>query len=123
MSEVVLTGHFWTRGEAARRAVMSPHELLVHRGLLRLGGTWLEEVYCAFQFNEHGVREDVAAVVEVLEAHLDAATIADWIVRPNPGLATLSPLSWLDGGRSLDTALKVARALVADHPPAPNRPA
>ncbi len=119
MSEVVLTGHFWTRGEAARRAVMSPHELLVHPGLLRLGGDWLEEVYCAYQFNEHGVREDIAAVVEILAPHLDAATITDWMVRPNPRLATLSPLNWLDGNRSLDTVRNVAHALVEDRPPRP----
>ncbi|MGD2052248.1 MAG: hypothetical protein PVI35_07215 [Acidimicrobiia bacterium] len=111
MSEVVLTGHFWTRGEAARRAVMSTHELQIHPGLIRLGGTWLEEVYCAFQFDEHGVRDDIASVVEILARRLDPAAVADWIVRPNPDLATLSPLNWLNGGRSPEAVRKVARAV------------
>jgi hypothetical protein len=118
MSEIVLTGHFWTRGEAGRRAGMSHHELIVHRGVLRLGGHWLDEVYCAFQFNDNGLREDVTAVVEVLDSHFDPATIIDWLVRPHPSLATLSPLHWLDGGRSLDTVLRAARELVKNPPPA-----
>jgi hypothetical protein len=114
MSEVVLTGHFWTRDEAARRAVMSTHELQVHPGLIRLGGDWLEEVYCSFQFNEHGVREDIASVVEILARRLDPGAVADWMVRPNPDLATLSPLNWLNGGRSPETVRKVARTFTGD---------
>jgi len=35
-------------------------------------------------------------------------------VRPNPDLSTLSPLNWLNGGRSPETVRKVARAFTTD---------
>jgi len=108
MTTHVLQGPFLTRAQAARRAHVSPL-LITHRpDLLRLGGTWLQEVYFAFQFDEHGVRPGIGQVVQGLKPRFDDIAIGGWLVRPNEELGLSSPLDWLGGGGDIDQVLAAA---------------
>jgi hypothetical protein len=95
VTERIFVGHFLTRFEAARRAKVGPASLVLRPDLLRIGGWHLEEVYFAFQFDDHGVRGDLAWVVQGLKRRFPDDAIADWLARPNTELSTLSPLEWL----------------------------
>jgi len=114
MSDVVLVGPFWTRSETAAYLGISPSELRARADVLRIEGRWLEETYPALQFADHGVRFEVAAVVDFVGNELPGAAIADWLTRPNPSLGALTPLQWFDSGQNVNTALQVAQADVAD---------
>lgn len=109
MIERVLQGPFLTRTQAARRAGVAKHVLPDRPDLLHLGGEFLEEVYFDFQFNGHGVRPDVGHVVSALRHRCSDEAIADWLVRSNTQLNGSSPLSVLDGTRSVDRVLRAAR--------------
>jgi hypothetical protein len=104
----VLVGHFLTRKQAARRAGIAPWEVVDRPDLLRIGGTWLEEVYFAFQFDTAGVRQSLGMVVAHLRRMFDDEAIADWLVRPHSSLSTTPPLAWLASGGSSDGALAAA---------------
>lgn len=91
-------GHFLTRKAAARRAGISPEEVLHRPDLLRIGGRWLEEVYFAFQFDDRGIKRDLGSVVLLLRKEYDDIEIADWLAEPNPELGYLTPLRWSAGG-------------------------
>ncbi len=95
MRERILLGHFLTRHEAAKRSGMSGNEVLHRPDLLHIGGTWLEEAYFGFQFDDLGVRSDLASVVRPLRDRFDDIVIADWLARPNEMLSAYSPLRWL----------------------------
>jgi hypothetical protein len=77
---------------------------------LRIGGTWLEEVYCEFQFDDHGIRPDLGGVIRSLSSEFDDIVIADWLARPNDRLDGVAPLRWLETGgdarRLADAAVK-----------------
>ena len=105
--ERILLGHFLTRTQAAERARIQSIEVVQRPDLLRIGGTWLEEVYFAFQFDSGGIRRDVGAVVQQLRKQFDDETIADWLVRPNEKLSDETPLRWAQTGRD-DERLSVA---------------
>jgi len=108
---LILHGPFLTRREAALRAGMSPAELRFHPGLLRLGGRIvLQEAYAGFQFDVHGIRDDLAAVVEVFGAGADPWEVCDWITRPNTALGGKSPLTFLDEGGGLQRVIGAAHA-------------
>lgn len=98
MTERIFLGHFLTRIEAARRAGVSREEVLHRPDLLRIGGTWLEEVYFAFQFNAHGIRPELGSIVRSLRDQFDDIAIADWLARPNDRLSDYTPLRWLATG-------------------------
>ena len=98
MTERIFVGHFLTRVEAARRAGISREAVLQRPDLLRIGGTWLEEVYFAFQFNEHGIRPELGSIVRSLRRQFDDIAIADWLARPNDDLSAYTPLRWLSTG-------------------------
>ena len=108
MTERVLTGPFLTRAAAASEAGMRGWALLARPDLLRVTSHWLPEAYFEFQFDASGIRADVGAVVRALKADYDDLAIADWLVTPNPLLATMTPLGWLDAGRSVRRVLEVA---------------
>ena len=108
MAERILVGHFLTREQAARRAGVQPHEIVLRPDLLRIGGVWLEEVYFEFQFDRSGVRTGLALVVQQLRAHFDDLTIADWLARQNPVLSGTTPLRWTATGRDSDLLAKAA---------------
>jgi hypothetical protein len=95
---IILVGHFLTRTQAAHRAGIRPDELRRRPDLLRVGGTWLEEVYFEFQFDKSGIRPDLGGVVRTLHKTFDDLTIADWLARPNPQLHGKSPLQWARSG-------------------------
>lgn len=98
MTERILKGPFLTRSEAARRGHIR-RALLPHRpDLLHLGGEWLEEVYFAFQFDDHGVRPEIGLVVQELKKTYSDVAIADWLVRANPALNDSTPLGVLAWG-------------------------
>lgn len=98
MAERILLGHFLTRTQAAHRASIQSSEVVQRPDLLRIGGTWLEEVYFAFQFDRIGVRHDIGVIVQQLRRRFDDETIADWLVRPNALLSSATPLDWARAG-------------------------
>lgn len=102
MTDHILIGHFLLRSEAAQRAGISKEELVRRPDLLHIGGTWLEEVYFEFQFDEFGVRRDLASVIQPLRLTFDDLTIAEWLARPNELLAGATPLRKLLTGGSVD---------------------
>lgn len=111
MTGYILIGHFLLRGEAARRAGISSEEVVQRPDLLRIGGTWLEEVYFEFQFTETGIRSDLGTVVGELRRSFDDMNIADWLARPHEMLAGATPLRWLEaGGDPKDLAKAAANA-------------
>ena len=107
MSELILQGPFLTRAEAARRSGV-PSQLVVHRpDLLKVGGSWLQEVYFRFQFDHGGVRPDLGRVVQSLRPQRADVVIGDWLVRPNDSFGHASPLRYLKGGGSVERVVEV----------------
>jgi hypothetical protein len=100
VTEHILVGHFLLRSEAARRAGISGDELVQRPDLLRVGGTWLEEVYFEFQFDEAGIRSNLGSVVRELRRSFDDITIAEWLAIPNEVLAGATPLRRVATGTS-----------------------
>jgi hypothetical protein len=82
--------------------------------LLRIGGTHLEEVYFAFQFDRTGIRRDLGRVVQRLHRNHDDVTIADWLARSNPALSHLSPLEWARSGGDPSRLLAAAESSPPD---------
>lgn len=110
MTERVLLGPFLTRAAAAYQADLHGRALPARPDLLRVTSIWLPEAYFEFQFGDAGIRPDVAEVVQALKIDHDDITIADWLARPHPLLATMSPLGWLDAGRSVRKVLEAAQS-------------
>jgi hypothetical protein len=106
----VLVGHFLTRNQVARRVGIAPWEVVHRPDLLRIGGTWLEEVYFAFQFDKAGVRQSLGMVVAHLRRVFDDEAIADWLIRPHSSLSTTAPLAWLASGGSPDRTIAAAES-------------
>jgi hypothetical protein len=111
MTDHILIGHFLLRAEAAQRAGISTEELVRRPDLLHIGGTWLEEVYFEFQFDESGVRRDLGSVVELLRQSFDDLTIAEWLARPNDELAGATPLRRLSSGHSPEHIARAAESV------------
>jgi len=108
--EIVLVGPFWTRLEATEDLGCTDDCLLGRGDVLRIGARLSQEVYPAFQFEHHHVREDIAAVVTLLLRNdVTGAVISDWLVYPNPDLGGKTPLDWLDRGQPEKTVLDSAR--------------
>lgn len=109
---LVLIGPFLTRAEAARLAGV-PRDQIAHRpDLVRIGGRWTEEVYLAWQFDQHGVRSDIGRVVTDLAGHCPGVVIADWMTRPNPELQEATPLAWLLAKRDPQAVARAAKRLL-----------
>ncbi|MGZ8754694.1 MAG: hypothetical protein ACXW15_05850 [Acidimicrobiia bacterium] len=108
--EIVLVGPFLTRDEATHD-LGCDDECLLHRDdVLRIGARLSQEVYPAFQFEDHHVRVDIAAVVEMLIGNdVTGAVISDWLVHSNQDLDGTTPLSWLNRRLSVETVLEAAR--------------
>ena len=85
MTTIILQGPFLDRTDAARRSGIAPSELPFRPDVLKLGGTWLEEVYFSFQFEEHGLRPEMGRVVRALRKEYDDEEIADYLVRRGGG--------------------------------------
>ncbi len=113
--EIVLIGPFWTRSEATEELGCSDECLLGRDDVLRIGARLSQEVYPAFQFEHHHVREDVADVVELLlRSDVTGAVISDWLVQPNPDLDGKTPLGWLNRDQSEETVLDSARRSIPE---------
>lgn len=106
-----------TRAEAARAAGVTTSEIRQRPDLLRIGGTHLEEVYHAFQFDQRGVRRELGLIVQDMKRRHSDIAIADWLVRPNPVLVGVSPLRWLEANGRHDRVFKAAY----DQPPVDDR--
>lgn len=96
----MLVGHFLTRRQVARKLSIELGEVIDRPDLLRIGGTWLEEVYFAFQFDARTVRRSLGGVVAHLRREFVDESIADWLVRPHVTLGSVTPLAWLAAGGS-----------------------
>ena len=116
-SGLVFLGPFLTRSEAARRAGISARELAARPDLLRLGGTWLEEVYFEFQFERQGIRRSLSDVVITLRGRVGDEAIADWLVRPSSLLSSETPLRWAEQGRDQAQLLEAARRAAGEADP------
>lgn len=81
MSGLILKGPFLLRADAARLAGIDPEELRLRPDVLRIGGTHLEEVYFAWQFDEAGVRPRIGQIVRALRDRFDDEEIADYLAR------------------------------------------
>ena len=113
--EIVLVGPFWTRLEATDDLGCTDDCLLGRDDVLRIGARLSEEVYPAFQFDHHHVREDIAGIVALLLRNdVTGAVISDWLVHPNPDLGGKTPLVWLDRGQPEKTVLDSARRSVPE---------
>ena len=109
MTERILMGPFLTRVEVARRAGISADEIRHRPDLMHVGGETYKEAYFAFQFDRKGIRDDVGRLVLALRGRIDDSTIADWLIRSNPVLDSVSPLSWLNRGGDAATLIAVTR--------------
>ena len=92
MADHILIGHFLLRSEAAQRAGILKDELVQRPDLLRIGGIWLEEVYFEFQFDQSGIRRNLATIVGQLRGSYSDLAIAEWLARPNDVLGGATPL-------------------------------
>ncbi len=111
--EIVLVGPFWTRLEATEDLGCDDACLLGRADVLRIGARLSEEVYPAFQFEHHHVREEIADIVALLlRSDVTGAVIADWMVEPNPDLGGKSPLKWLDLNQPEKDVLEAARRAI-----------
>jgi hypothetical protein len=81
VSTIVLKGPFLDRATAAHRSGIDPQELRLRPDVLRIGGRSLPEVYFAFQFDDEGLRPDLAAIVRRLRAEFEDEEIADYLAR------------------------------------------
>lgn len=105
----VLLGPCLTERELERRVHAAAGSVRGHDFLLRVGGRLsLEPAYPAFQLDGDVVRADMAWLVTLLKKHMSDLAACDWIVRPNPTLAGLTPLEWLNRGLGLE---ETARAI------------
>jgi hypothetical protein len=112
---IVLVGPFWTRYEATEDLDCTDDCLLGRDDVLRIGARLSEEVYPAYQFEHHHVRQDVADIVALLLRNdVTGAVISDWIVRPNPDLGGKTPLIWLDSGQPEERVLDAARRSIPE---------
>lgn len=110
MSEHILVGHFLTRAQASRRSGIPADQLVARPDVIHIGGTWLEEVYFAFQFGDHALRPDLASAVRILHSRFDDESIADWLARPNDELGLVTPLTWSAMGHDAHRLAVASRA-------------
>ncbi|MDR9450959.1 MAG: hypothetical protein RI637_07075 [Acidimicrobiia bacterium] len=112
---IILVGPFWTRLEATDDLGCTDGCLLGRNDVLRIGARLSEEVYPAFQFDHHHVREDIAEIVALLLRNdVTGAVISDWLVHPHPDLGGQTPLGWLDRGQPERPVLGSARRSIPE---------
>jgi len=103
---LLLVGHSWTAARVARHLGITTPAVAAHPHLLRIGGPLcLEEAYPCLQFEDEGIRVDVAIIGMLARRRVTDDEVCDWLVRPNPALAGTAPLTWLEVIGSLEPLL------------------
>ena len=93
---LLLIGNSWTRAQVAHHLRIAPDVVAVHPMLIRLDGPLCyDAAYPCFQFDEDGARLDVAVVGMLAGRRVPDDEVCDWLVRPNPLLGGVAPLTWL----------------------------
>lgn len=105
MSGFTLAGHHWTRAYTAQHLGVPALSLASRDDIVHIGGTWLEEVYPAIQFNSDGLNKSVTEIVARLSNDLDPSLVCDWLQRPNVKLSGATPVEWVDAGRPVTNVL------------------
>ncbi|MCJ7725807.1 MAG: hypothetical protein MUP76_05395 [Acidimicrobiia bacterium] len=94
---LLLIGNSWTRVQVAHHLRISPDAVAAHPMLIRLDGPLcFDAAYPCLQFDQEGVRLDVAVVGLLAGRRVPDDEVCDWLVRPNPTLSGVAPLTWLD---------------------------
>ncbi|MCB2223802.1 MAG: hypothetical protein KQH83_06460 [Actinobacteria bacterium] len=114
---LLLIGHSWTRGAVAAHLGISPDAVAAHPHLIRIEGPLCyDAAYPALQFDEDGVRLDVAVVGMLARRRVATDEVCDWLVRPSARLGGTPPLVWLD---TIGSVQPVLEALPPPTGPAP----
>lgn len=114
---VLLVGHSWTTGRVAHHLRTTSAAVTAHPHLLRIDGPiCLEAAYPCLQFDEDGVRIDVAIISMLVRRRVTDDEVCDWLVRPNPTLAGTAPLTWLEVIGSLEPLLMALPEPTRQHP-------
>jgi hypothetical protein len=117
---LLLVGHSWTRAQVAGHMAISPGAVASHPHLLRLEGPLCyDAAYPCLQFDDHGVRLDIAVIGMLARRRVPADEVCNWLVRPNPDLGGASPLTWLD---LVGSVMPVLEVLPAPWGPFPGMP-
>jgi hypothetical protein len=103
---LLLIGHCWTRRRVAGHLEIAPAQVVASPHLLRIDAPLAyEEAYPSFQFDENGLRVDVAVTGLLLRRRTADDAACDWFFRGNAAVSGTTPLAWLDGGGSIDRLL------------------
>jgi len=103
---LLLVGHSWTTERVARHLGITSAVVTAHPHLLRIGGPLcLEAAYPCLQFEEEGIRMEVAIIGMLAKRRVTDDEVCDWLVRPNPALGGSAPLTWLEVIGSLEPLL------------------
>jgi hypothetical protein len=116
---LLLIGHCWTGLRVSRHLGLSLPAVCGHPHLLRLDGPLCAEAaFPQLQFDDEGVRLDVAVAGMLARRRVADDVVCDWLVRANPALGGATPLAWMDLIGSLEPVL---RALPEPTGPLPSR--
>jgi hypothetical protein len=109
---VTLYGPFLTDRQVAAR-IGRPGGF--RRSLLYLGCVvGVGRAYPEFQFDDQAQTREVAFLAPLLTRRVSHEEACDWLLRPQPGLAHLSPIVWLAADRDVQRVIDVL--------PHPSRP-
>ncbi|HZJ47937.1 MAG TPA: hypothetical protein VFD97_02740 [Acidimicrobiia bacterium] len=107
-AEIVSTGHFLTRAQAANAAHVSGHVMATMNGMLRLGGRYaIQECYPAFMFRDKDHLEAFRDVVGRFNGD-DSWLVLGWLNQGRSELGGRSPAAWIDEGRDPDRITHMA---------------
>lgn len=108
-SHRVLLGPFLTEQEFEERVHAPPGSVRDHAFLLRIEGAIAAgPAYPLFQVSDDAVRTDIAWIVTRLrQSHLGDIAICHWLCDPEPRLAGMTPLDWLDRDWSFERVVGV----------------
>ena len=94
---LLLIGNSWTRSEVAQHLAIPLEAVAAHPHLIRLTGPLCyDAAFPCLQFDDEGVRLDVAVVAMLARRRVPDDVVCDWLVRSNPALGGAAPLTWLD---------------------------
>ena len=104
---LLLIGNSWTRAEVAGHLDIPLEAVAEHPHLVRLTGPLCyDAAFPCLQFDDDGVRLDVAVVAMLARRRVPDDVVCDWLVRMNPALGGTTPLLWLDTIGSIQPVLE-----------------